>query len=82
MLFRLTSDEDLLGEVGTTVNEAYNMVEFSPTLLLIVTWDRIPRVVDPITFRIVCRPNLGKNYNGVSGVESPGVRDSSVCLGA
>ena len=41
MLFRHTDDEDLLTRVGTTINETL-MVDFSPTLLLIVTWDRVP----------------------------------------
>ena len=41
VLFRLTDDEDLLTQVGATINEAF-MVDFSPALLLIVTWDRVP----------------------------------------
>ena len=46
VLFRLTNDEDLLTQVGTTINETF-MVDFSPTLLLIVTWDRVPGFNEP-----------------------------------
>ena len=41
VFFRQTNDEDLLTQVGTATNEAF-MVDFSPTLMLIVTWDRVP----------------------------------------
>ena len=41
VLFRQTNDGDLLTQVGTTINEAI-AVDFSPTLVLIVTWDRVP----------------------------------------
>ena len=50
MLFRQTNDNDLLRIVGTTINETI-MMDFSPTLLLIVTWDRIPV---ELFFRAVC----------------------------
>ena len=59
VLFRQTNDEDILTRVGTTINEAF-MVDFSPALLLIVTWDRVPRVNMPSFVR---RPNLGEQVN-------------------
>ena len=46
VLFRHTNNEDLLTQVGTTINETF-MVDFSPTLLLVVTWDRVPGVFEP-----------------------------------
>ena len=46
VLFRHTNDEDLLTQVGTTINEAF-MEDFSPVLLLIVTWDAVPNLSGP-----------------------------------
>ena len=54
MLFRHTNDEDLLTQVGTTINEAFT-VDFAPTLLLIVTWDRVPTFTQP---SFVCLLNI------------------------
>ena len=51
VLFRLTDDENLLTQVGATINEAF-MVDFSPVLLLIVTWDRVPDPTQPRVVRI------------------------------
>ena len=55
VLFRQTNDEDLLTRVGTTINEAL-MADFSPALLLIVTWDRVPGFNAPSFVR---RPYVG-----------------------
>ena len=51
VLFRHTNEEDLLTQVGTTINETL-MVDFSPTLLFIVTWDGVPGFNEPSFVRI------------------------------
>ena len=51
MLYRQTNDEDILAQVGATINETF-MVDFSPVLLLIVTWDRVPSPASPGDVRI------------------------------
>ena len=51
MLYRQTNDEDLLAQVGATINETF-VVDFSPALLLIVTWDRVPTLAAPRDVRM------------------------------
>ena len=41
ILFRQTSDEELLALTGSTINDAF-FLDFSPTLLFIATWDGVP----------------------------------------
>lgn len=48
VFFRLTDDEDLLEQVGNTINEA----DFSPELLLIATWDGVPGIFAPSFVRL------------------------------
>ena len=42
VLFRLSNNQTLLNEVGSTVNETLEF-DFTPTMLFIVTWIRIPQ---------------------------------------
>ena len=41
VLFRLSDHAALLSQVGSTINDAFDS-DFSPALLFIATWDRIP----------------------------------------
>ena len=41
VLFRLSDHAALLSQVGSTINDALDG-DFSPALLFIATWDRIP----------------------------------------
>ena len=40
-LFRLSDNQALLNEIGSTVNNTLE-VDFTPTMLFIVTWNRVP----------------------------------------
>ena len=42
VLFRLSNNQTLLNEVGSTVNETLEF-DFTPTMLFIVTWSGIPQ---------------------------------------
>ena len=53
VLFRQTNNEDLLTQVGTTINDTF-MVDFSPTSLLIVTWNSVPGFFEPNFVSIYC----------------------------
>lgn len=46
IVFRTADDEALLAEVGSSVNDAFD-VDFSPTSLFIATWDGVPRFGSP-----------------------------------
>ena len=48
ILFRQTSDENLLSTVGVMINETL-MCNFSPTTLFIATWNGVPGFQIPIT---------------------------------
>ena len=41
VLFRLSDNQTLLNEVGSTINDTLEF-DFTPTMLFIVTWDGIP----------------------------------------
>ena len=41
ILFRLSENQTLLNQVGSIINDHLEY-DFTPTMLLIVTWDRIP----------------------------------------
>ena len=43
VFFRLTDNQALLNEIGTTINDTLEF-DFTPTKLLIVTWRRIPDI--------------------------------------
>ena len=43
VLFRLSDNETLLNQVGSTINDALDG-DFTPGLLLIATWNRIPEL--------------------------------------
>ena len=47
VFFRQTNDENLLTQVASTVESAF-MVDFSPTLLFIVTWDGVPGPINTV----------------------------------
>ena len=42
VLFRLSNNQTLLNEVGSTVNDILEF-DFTPTMLFLVTWNRIPQ---------------------------------------
>ena len=42
ILFRLSDNQALLNDVGSTINDTLEF-GFSPTMLFIVTWDEIPK---------------------------------------
>ena len=42
VLFRLSDNETLLNQVGTTINDALDDDLFYPAFLFIATWNRIP----------------------------------------
>ena len=43
ILFRLSDNQTLLNEVGSTINNSLEYdYDFTPTMLFIVTWNRIP----------------------------------------
>ena len=43
VLYRLSDNQTLLSEVGSTINDALvNECDFTPTMLLIATWNNIP----------------------------------------
>ena len=47
VLFRLSDNDALLNQVGSTINDALDD-DFSPGLLFIATWSRIPEFIgDP-----------------------------------
>ena len=61
ILFRQSVDEILLDVVGSAINEAF-MMNFSPSLLFIATWDRVPGFGLPPNVRMYYyRPKLSKN---------------------
>ena len=57
VLFRLTSFEALLNEVGKTINDAFNTT-FSPTSLFIATWDGVPAFSETGTSNLVSTVEL------------------------
>ena len=42
VLFRLCNNQTLLHQVGSTINDSLEC-DFTPTMLFIVTWNRIPQ---------------------------------------
>ena len=41
ILFRLSENQTLLNQVGSIINDSFEY-DFTPTMLFIVTWNRIP----------------------------------------
>lgn len=52
ILFRQTDDEILLERVGSSIND-----DFSPALLFIATWDRVPRFSLPSNVILRSKPS-------------------------